>query len=92
MTNATLNLGGGVALGLYSTNGLVFRDGSSLFSTGRPDRLNTLVRYQSVQEDQQTILGGAKTPIMSFIKVIAPNTNPEMKFQFTRANLLADVT
>jgi hypothetical protein len=87
VTNATLVLTNGVSLALYGTNGLVLRDGSRLHSTGRPEALNTLVRYQSIQEDPSTSLGTANA--VSLVRVVAPNTDPEVKFRFTRGNLLS---
>jgi hypothetical protein len=92
VTNAILTLTNGVALGVYGTNGIILRNGSKLYSTGRPDGLNTLVRYQSVQEDPTTALGAVSPSTMSLIRVGAPSTDPEVQFRFTRANLLANTT
>lgn len=90
VTNSTLTLSNGVRVAFYGTNGVVLRNGSKLYSSGRPDALNTLVRYQSVQEDPSTDLGGPKSSLMNLVKVSALSSDPEVRFRFTRANFLTD--
>lgn len=89
VTNATLTLTNGVAVGLYGTNGILLRNGSKLFSVGRPEAMNTLVRYQTVQEDPTTSLGTTNVSAMSMVYVTALNNDPEVQFRFTRANHIA---
>lgn len=89
VTNATLTLTNGVSVGLYGTNGLLLRNGSKLHSTGRPDAMNILVRYQSVQEDPATSFGATSAGTMSLVYVTAPSTDPEVQFRFSRANVIA---
>lgn len=53
ITNATLTLSAGTALGLYggsSAAGLLLLDGGKIVSEGTPDNLNRIVRYNLVQE------------------------------------------
>lgn len=88
VTNSTLTLTNGVSIGIYGVNGITLRNGSRFHSTGRPEALNTFVRYQSVQEDPSTLLGGTNY-LMSMIAVNAPNSDPEFQVRFTRANLLS---
>jgi len=54
LTNATLILTNGVAIGLYGDNGLNLRAGGYLWSEGRPTALNRLARYHAVQEQSYT--------------------------------------
>jgi len=57
LTNAVLTLANGVALGTYgssSTYGIKLLTGSSLVSTGMADNLNSIVRYNTVQEQANT--------------------------------------
>jgi hypothetical protein len=57
VTNATLTLQTGAALGVYgasSAPGFVLLDGGKVISTGAPDNLNRIVRYNLVQEQATT--------------------------------------
>jgi hypothetical protein len=90
VTNSTLVLTNGVSIGVYGTNGFVLQNGASLYSTGKPELLNTIVRYQSVQEDPSSILGSPRTATMSLIRVSAGSSDPVVKCRFTRANFLSD--
>ncbi|MCX6928195.1 MAG: hypothetical protein NT154_34045, partial [Verrucomicrobia bacterium] len=57
LTNATLTLTNGVAVGFYGRNALYLRAGAQLVSEGGPVNLNRLVRSGLVQE--QPVLAGA---------------------------------
>jgi hypothetical protein len=57
VTNATLTLQTGTALGVYGSSsapGLVLLDGGKVISEGAPDNLNRIVRYNLVQEQATT--------------------------------------
>jgi len=57
LTNATLTLTNGVALGTYGASsgyGIDLRKGSTLISGGSPTDLNWIVRYNTVQEQSST--------------------------------------
>ena len=57
VTNATLTLQTGTALGVYgasSAPGLVLLNGGKVISEGAPDNLNRVVRYNLVQEQATT--------------------------------------
>jgi hypothetical protein len=57
VTNATLTLQTGTALGVHGSStapGLVLLNGGKVLSTGAPDNLNRLVRYNLVQEQATT--------------------------------------
>ncbi len=90
VTNALLLLTNGVAVAFHGTNGVTLGNGSSFLSHGSPDLLNTMVRYQQVQENLSTNLGGPKAAEMSLVKVEAPDWDPEVRVKFSRANFFAD--
>ncbi len=50
LTNATLTLTNGVAVGYFGTSGFILQTGSVLASQGTPDRMNRLVHYQWAQD------------------------------------------
>ncbi len=90
LTNATLTLTNGVAIGIYSTNGLVLRKGASFVSEGSPLNLNRLVRYQAVQE--QPIVWGTTAATMSLLNVPASYSPlPEVHLRFTDVSLMANI-
>ena len=62
LTNSTLTLTNGVAVGFFGTNGLILKNGAVLVGEGKPDNLNRLTRYHTVQE--QPVLWGAKANAM----------------------------
>jgi hypothetical protein len=88
LTNTTLVLTNGVAIGVYGTNGLILRNGASLVSEGTPLRLNRLTRYSSVQE--QAINWGPTNSSMNLIDVLTPLTTlPAVSLRFTHIPMLA---
>jgi len=55
LSNATLTLTNGVAVGVYGQSGLALGNGANFVSEGLPHRLNQLVRYQNVQEQPMAL-------------------------------------
>jgi len=88
LTNATLVLTNGVAVGVYGSKGLTLRNGAKLVSEGSPRRLNRLVRYPAVQE--QPGVWGTNTSTMSLIEPATASPLPEVRLRFTDVSLLAD--
>lgn len=89
LTNATLTLTNGVAVGIYGTKGTTLRAGAKFISEGTPANLNHLVRYQAVQE--QPVVWGAIGATMSLLD-LNTSTPPEVRLRFTDVALLADTT
>jgi hypothetical protein len=89
VTNATIIFTNGVAVGVFGTNGIILRDNANLHSTGRPNSMNTMVRFQSVQESCGSGLA-VNASSTGLIYVSAPSSDPEVNFRFTRANVLAN--
>jgi hypothetical protein len=86
VTNATLTLTNGVAIGFYGPKCVSLRTATSQFvSEGTPTRLNRLVRYQLVQE-QWTAYGG--TPVSVIER--AGSGMPAIRLRFTDVSLPAD--
>jgi hypothetical protein len=54
VTNSTLQLLPGTALGTYGTDGLALYSGANMVSVGSPTALNRIVRYNMVQEHANT--------------------------------------
>jgi len=95
VTNATLTLQTGTALGVYgasSTPGLVLLDGGKVISTGAPDNLNRVVRYNLVQE-QANSTWSASSVGRSLTTVSPYGTNlltSELSFRFTDFSMPAN--
>src|SRR5207244_11989741 len=85
LTNSTLILTNGVAVGIYGQKGTTLRAGAKFISEGAPLNLNRLVRYQAVQE--QPVLWGA---VASSMVDVNSSTSPELRLRFTDVSLLAD--
>jgi RHS repeat-associated protein len=89
VTNATLTLEAGTALGLYGASnapGIVLLDGGRLISEGTPDNLNRIVRYNLVQEDFTGSGWSANSvgPSITTPGTYATNLLPtEARFRFT---------
>jgi RHS repeat-associated protein len=95
LTNATLTLQVGTALGVYGSNsqpGLVLLNGGKVLSTGSPDNLNRVVRYNLVQE-QADATWSATTVGRSITTVSPYGTNllaSEASFRFTDFSMPAN--
>jgi hypothetical protein len=89
ITNATVTLTNGVALGIYGTKGLSLRTGSSkLIGEGSPTALNRMVRYQTVQE--QPVLLGSTASSMNLVELLA--STPEITLRFTDLSVMAETS
>jgi hypothetical protein len=75
LTNSTLTLSNGVAVGVYGPKGLTLRRNSRLLSVGSPTRPNRLVRYHTVQEGTNN-WGAAPTNSFSFLEVNSGGSTP----------------
>jgi hypothetical protein len=87
LTNSTLTLSNGVAIGIYGVSGLSARNGGKLVSAGRPDALNRLTRYSTVQE--QPVAWGTTSGTMYWMTYNATSPNPEVRLLFTDISLPA---
>ncbi len=88
LTNATLTLTNGVAIGVYGTNGIQLRKGGKIYSEGTPINLNRFVRYQAVQE--QSSVWGTTGSTMSVIQMMDFFSYTEVRMRFTDISLLSD--
>jgi hypothetical protein len=86
LTNATLLLTNGVAVGVYGQKGITLRTGAKFVSESSPTRLNRLVRYTAVQE-QPAVWGTAGAVGLLDLNAASP---PEVRLRFTEVALLAD--
>lgn len=87
LTNATLTLTGGVAVGMGGSRGLRLQNGARVVSEGDPLALNWLVPYDVVQE--QPLVGGGG-PLASLFEVNGmPAVLPEVRLRFTGVSFLA---
>jgi len=90
LTNATLTLTNGVALGTYgpsSTYGVAIRKGGNLVSGGSATGLNQIVRYNTVQEQVNTNWSSS-TVAHSVMALLGSPTPPKGTFRFTSWSLL----
>jgi hypothetical protein len=89
VTNATLTLQAGTALGLFGASnapGILLLDGGKLISEGTPDNLNRITRYNLVQEELTNSSWSASSvgPSMTTPGTYATNLLPtEATFRFT---------
>jgi hypothetical protein len=88
VTNATLALADGVAVGGYGTNGFTLQNGSRLLSTGSPLHPNRLVRWHAVQEQASWAWSG-RTNWATFRDDLVADALPEARFRFTEFPLQA---
>ena len=79
LSNATLTLADGVAVGFYGRNALYLRAGSQLVSEGLPGNLNRLVRYPLVQE-QPVVLGSSAVAHLEIAGNYSPRPLIQLKF------------
>ena len=88
LTNCTLTLTNGVAVGFYGTNGITLQSGAKFVSEGTALNLNRLVPYRSVQE--QPIFWGASTNNLKMFPIASyPAVLPELRLRFTHIPFLA---
>lgn len=90
LTNATLVLTNGVAVGVYGPKGIVLRAGSRLASGGSPGIPNRLFRFNTVQE-VSTNWGSASSSTFAMLE-IQSSTPPPIDFRFTEFSHLAVTT
>jgi hypothetical protein len=83
VTDTTLTLTNGVAVGVYGTGGFTLGSGARLISEGRADQLNRLVRYHAVQE-QPWVWGSSSWSLLTRSGGV-----PEVQLRFTDVSLLA---
>ncbi len=88
LTNATLLLTNGVAVGMYGSSGTTLRRGAKFISEGRPSMLNRLVQYQAVQE--QPVVWGTSGSGAGVLSLNA-SSPPEVRLRFTDVSVLAHV-
>lgn len=92
LTNCTLTLTNGVAVGIYGPKGLTLRRGAKLVSEGSPGALNRIVRFNVAQE--QTLNWG-NAPTNSFVMLESNSTGspaPSARLLFTEVSHLAITT
>jgi hypothetical protein len=89
LTNATLNLTNGVAVGIYGIKGLTLQDGARVVSEGTALKLNRYVRYNTVQE--QPTIAGTNASTMWLFELPGPySTPPTLQMRFTDIAQLAN--
>jgi hypothetical protein len=90
LTNSTLQLTGGGAVGFYGNTGITLQKGGDLVSQGIPTSLNRLVRYHAVQE--QGIAWGTSADPTSLMDVptTPASSLSNVRMRFTDIALLAN--
>jgi hypothetical protein len=92
VTNGTLTLAGGVAVGVYGASGIALREHGRLISAGTAEGLNRLVRYNTVQENS-TNWGNASSGSFALLEVNATGAAaPVIDLRFTEMSHLAITT
>ncbi len=93
VTNCTLALTNGVAIGIFGPKGLVLRERALLTSDGSPTLLNRITRYNTVQE-QTNNWGSASSNSFALldVNVLTASLGPGIQFRFTEASHLAITT
>jgi hypothetical protein len=86
LTNCTLTLTNGVAVGLYNTAATILRSNGKFVSEGLPACLNRIVRYQAVQE-QSVVLGTVGSPMVFWDLA---TTTGQVRLRFSDVSLMAD--
>src|SRR5262249_13230866 len=90
ITNATLTLANGVALGVYGSGGLTLQSGSKLVSRGLADNLNRICPYYLAQEIA-TNWGSALGRVLK-LPGTTMATFPEVDLRFTDLPLVPQGT
>jgi len=90
VTNSTLTLTNGVAVGTYGTSsgqGFLVKEKGNLISSGSPTKLNQIVRYNTVQEQSST--NWSANSVAPSVRMATYNTTaPKASFRFTSWSLL----
>ena len=87
LTNSTLTLTNGVAVGIYGIKGTSLRTGAKFVSEGTPASMDRVVRYQTVQE--QPVLWGSTSGNM-YLFELSTATAPQLTLRFTDVSVMAD--
>jgi hypothetical protein len=88
VTNATLTLTNGVAVGWYGKNGVFLAKNSRLISEGKPEEMNRLIRYSLVQEQADVIsANGTTSGVLLTTNGLAVANRPEIQIRFTEIAL-----
>src|SRR5437867_1916620 len=87
LTNATLTLTNGVAVGFYGSYGLYLRTSANLVSEGTPINLNRMTRYNTVQE--QSVNWGGTSPVCYLQVPGTYSPRPAITLRFTDVTSMA---
>jgi len=90
LTNVTLTLTNGVAIGFYGTNGTRLLYGANFVSQGTATALNRFARYPAVQE--QSIAWGATGTSKSLFDLTTNASYAQVSLRFTDLSLMAGDT
>jgi len=94
LSNATLTVNAGTAVGIFSTNqnyGIGFYSGGNLFSEGSPTNLNRFVAFNTVQEHANTNWGRV-CPYALTLGWAPISPKPQARFRFSDFSCLAQDT
>ena len=90
LTNATLTLTNGVAVGIYGIQGTLLRTGAIFVSEGTPVDLNRLVRYQTVQE--QPFIWGTNATTMGLLELNGGSLPLQIHLRHTDVSVMANTS
>jgi hypothetical protein len=86
VSNGTITLGSGVAVGIFGTNGFILGTNAHVVSIGTPLAMNRLCRYRSVQEGVATWgASGSSASLFSHT-----TSGVDINLRFTEVSFLAD--
>ena len=89
ITNATLTLSDGVAVGSYNGAGIWPQDGSQIISVGSPTALNRFARYSTVQEQPVKLGTWALNDAAPIYPYAYGSVKVKGNYQFTEFSTLA---
>ena len=89
ITNCTLSLSNGVAVGTYGSLGLQLAQGGAIISQGLPNRVNRIVRFNTAQEQATTNWADNVVFAIRYVLNGSFNTNAASQFNFTDWSVLA---
>src|SRR6185436_2294533 len=90
VSNATLTVLNGAALGFHGERGLRLQAGAQLISEGKPNFMNRFVRFDSVQEQANTNwASAASSEWVTVGEDLTSGTKPAARFRFTDFPLIA---